>query len=377
MLADTKRLKILCARETQKSIEESVHAVLKGQIGLLRLEHRYEVQERRIINHATGSVFVFAGIRQQSVANIKSFEDVDICWVEEAQVVTSRSWEVLTPTIRKPGSEIWISLNPELDTDPTYQRFILKPARESLVIQMNYSDNPWLTKELEDERLDTLERDPEGYKTIWLGQCRAAVEGAIYAPEIQDVQAQKRFRPVPVDPVLPVHTAWDLGWNDSTSIILWQKSASEVRIVGHISGTRKSLSDYVADLGAMNYRWGVDILPHDAKAHRIETGKSTEELLTQMGRRVMCLEVDDIEGGIRAARLLFPRLYIDDQCQDLYNNLRRYRRSKNEKTGAFGPPLHDDSSHDADAFRYLAMGIDQVGNGKAQKPISYNRRYAA
>lgn len=369
-------MKVLCARETQKSIQESVHALLKTQIGLLGLENDYEVQEQRII-HKNGSLFVFAGIRQQSVANIKSFEDVDICWVEEAQVVSARSWEVLLPTIRKPGSEVWVSLNPELDTDATYKRFVLREDADAWVCEVNYSDNPWFTKELEKERVTTLEIDPEGYKTIWLGQCRAAVDGAIYTSEIQALQAQQRLRNVPVDPVLPVHTAWDLGWNDDTSIILFQKAASEARIVGHVRGTRKSLADYVADLNALGYRWGTDILPHDAKAHRVETGKSTQELLTAMGRKVICLDVDDIEEGIRAARLLFPRLYMDESCQDLYNSLRRYRRSKNEKTGAFGPPLHDESSHDADAFRYMAVGIDQIGNTSAPQKIVYRRKMVA
>ena len=234
------------------------------------------------------------------------------------------------------------------------------------------------TQELEDERLDLMERDPEGYKTVWLGQCRASVDGAIYGPEIQHMQTQKRVRLVPVDLLLPVHTAWDIGWNDDTSIILWQKQASEVRIIGHVSGNRRTLADYVGQLNQLGYRWGTDLLPHDARAADIKTGKSTEEFLKTLGRRVLVLKQDNIEEGIRAARLIFPRLYIDEGCADLYNSLRRYRRQRSVTTGAFGPPLHDDSSHDADAFRYLAMGIDQVSNGThVEKPIVYSRRFAA
>lgn len=376
-IAASSKKKIFCGRETQKSIDESVHALNKNQIGLLGLENQFDAQETRILERAFGSQLIYGGLRQQGIANLKSLEDVDIAWIEEGQTLSKRSIEVFAPTIRKPGSEIWVTMNPELDTDPAFQRFILNPPPGAVVIEMNFSDNPWFTKELEEERLYTLEHDPEGYKTIWLGQCRAAVDGAIYTSEIQALQAGKRLRNVPVDPVLPVHTAWDLGWNDDTSIILFQKAASEARIVGHIRGTRKSLADYVADLNTLGYRWGTDILPHDAKAHRVETGKSTQELLTAMGRKVICLDVDDIEEGIRAARLLFPRLYMDESCQDLYNSLRRYRRSKNEKTGAFGPPLHDESSHDADAFRCMAVGIDQIGNTSAPQKIVYRRKMVA
>jgi phage terminase large subunit len=106
-----RKLRILCTRETQKSIAESVHHLLKEQISLLGLEEFYLVQETSI-KGKNGTEFIFSGIRQQNVATMKSLEDVDICWVEEAQVVTKRSWEVLIPTIRKENSEIWVSFNP-------------------------------------------------------------------------------------------------------------------------------------------------------------------------------------------------------------------------------------------------------------------------
>jgi phage terminase large subunit len=125
-LATMKPIRVLCARETQKSIQESVHRLLKDQIDALGVDHLFDVQETRIVGK-NGSDFAFAGIRQQGVTNLKSFEAVDICWVEEAQVVTRRSWDVLIPTIRKPGSEIWITFNPELEDDETYKRFVTEP----------------------------------------------------------------------------------------------------------------------------------------------------------------------------------------------------------------------------------------------------------
>jgi len=132
----TKPIRVLCARETQKSIQESVHRLLKDQIESLGLDQFYTIQENKILG-TNGTEFTFAGIRQQGVANLKSYEGTDICWVEEAQVVTKKSWDVLIPTIRKPGSEIWVTFNPELDTDETFSRFVIRPPEDSIVIEMN------------------------------------------------------------------------------------------------------------------------------------------------------------------------------------------------------------------------------------------------
>ena len=173
-----KQTRILCAREMQNSIQESVHYLLKKQIEEMGFSDLFTIQQSRI-TCKNGSEFVFAGIRQQSIVNLKSFESCSICWVEEAQVVTKKSWDALVPTIRSPGSEIWITFNPELDTDETYQRFVLNQSDDSLVVNVNYSDNPWFPEELDKERISWLKRDPEGYKTVWGGECRPAVEGAI------------------------------------------------------------------------------------------------------------------------------------------------------------------------------------------------------
>src|SRR6185437_8216085 len=141
ILGAQKPLRILCARETQKSIQDSVHKLLSDQVKALGLEEFYQVQKAAIIG-ANGTEFAFAGIRQ-NVGNMKSFEGCDICWVEEAQNVSKHSWSVLIPTIRKEGSEIWVSFNPELETDETYQRFVIRPYPGCEPVKINWSDNPW------------------------------------------------------------------------------------------------------------------------------------------------------------------------------------------------------------------------------------------
>jgi phage terminase large subunit len=373
LLAASKPIRVLCARETQKSIQESVHRLLKDQIEILGLTDRFDIQETRILG-VNGSDFAFAGIRQQGIANLKSFEGTDVVWIEEAQVVSKRSWDVLIPTIRKPGSEIWITFNPELDTDETYQRFVTDPPSNALVIECNWSDNPWFPAELEAERLDWLKRDPVGYETVWNGRCRPAVEGAIYAQEIDALVRESRIRNVPYDPMLKVHTVWDLGWNDSMSIIMVQRSASEIRIIDYIEDSHRTLDSYVMQLKDKRWNWGTDYIPHDGRSKDFKSGKSTEEIMQALGRTVQVLGRDNVEEGIRAARMLFPRTYFDkDKTQPLVNSLKRYRRQVNQQTNEPGAPLHDEHSHAADAFRYVAMAAEQMSNDDYSGSINYPR----
>lgn len=371
----TKPIRVLCARETQKSIQESVHRLLKDQIESLGLDQFYTIQENKILG-TNGTEFTFAGIRQQGVANLKSYEGTDICWVEEAQVVTKKSWDVLIPTIRKPGSEIWVTFNPELDTDETFSRFVIRPPENSVVIEMNWQDNPWFPPELDKERRQWLDRDPVGYLTTWEGKCRPAVEGAIYANEIEATQREGRIRAVPYDPQLKVHTVWDLGWNDSMSIICVQRVASEVRVIDYIEDSHRTIDSYVMQLQERKWNWGTDYIPHDGAHRDFKSGKSTQELLQTLGRNVQVLARGNPEEGIRLARMIFPRTYFDaDRCTELVNHLKRYRRQINQVTQEAGAPLHDEHSHAADAFRYLAQSLDMMNNDNWGKPLPVNTRW--
>ena len=371
----TKPIRVLCARETQKSIQESVHRLLKDQIESLGLDQFYTIQENKILG-TNGTEFTFAGIRQQGVANLKSYEGTDICWVEEAQVVTKKSWDVLIPTIRKPGSEIWVTFNPELDTDETFSRFVIRPPEDSVVIEMNWQDNPWFPPELDKERRQWLDRDPVGYLTTWEGKCRPAVEGAIYANEIEATQREGRIRAVPYDPQLKVHTVWDLGWNDSMSIICVQRVASEVRVIDYIEDSHRTIDSYVMQLQERKWNWGTDYIPHDGAHRDFKSGKSTQELLQTLGRNVQVLARGNPEEGIRLARMIFPRTYFDaDRCTELVNHLKRYRRQINQVTQEAGAPLHDEHSHAADAFRYLAQSLDMMNNDNWGKPLPVNTRW--
>lgn len=213
-------LRVLCAREVQKSMRDSVHRLLKDQIAAMGLGHFYEVLDTEI-RGINGSIFLFAGLQSHTVDSIKSFEGVDRVWVEEAHGVSAKSWDVLIPTIRKEGSEIWATLNPDMDTDDTYQRFIAAPSHDTWLCEVAWRDNPWFPGVLEDERQKALRSLPiADYEHIWEGKPRRVAEGAIYRHEIDAVYADGRVRPVPYDPTLPVHTVWDLGCVTSAIVFI-------------------------------------------------------------------------------------------------------------------------------------------------------------
>lgn len=373
-----KTIRVLCTREVQKSLADSVHKLLSDQIEAMGLSGFYEVQQN-VIRGKNGTEFTFAGLQQHTVDSIKSYEGVDRVWVEEAHAVSKKSWDVLLPTIRKPGSEVWVTFNPQLESDETYKRFVTSPPPDCVAVLMNYTENPWFPQVLENERRHAqATMKPEEYGHIWEGKCMPAVQGAIYFDEVADAEAKGRIRDVPVDPLLKTHAVWDLGWNDSMSIILVQRSASELRIVDYIEGSHRTLADYAADLKAMPLNWGNDYLPHDGFTKDFKTGKSAQEILQALQRKPVGdvqnpgVPRMDIEQGIRATRMVFSRCYFDkNKTGRLIECLKRYRRHINQQTNEPGQPLHDEYSHGADAFRYLALVADQLSNDEWGGKINY------
>lgn len=370
--AAEKPMRILCAREVQRSIRQSVHTLLKDQIQALGLGSNFTITEDSI-KGVNGSEFSFAGLSTHTVESIKSFEGIDICWVEEGQTVKKRSWDILIPTIRKPESEIWVSFNPDLDSDDTYIRFVEQPQESAIVVKVNWCDNPWFPDVLEQERLHCKANSPNDYDNIWDGHCKQVVEGAIYAQEIIAATEAGRICNVPYDPKLKVHVVFDLGWNDAMFIILVQRSLSEIRVIEVIEDTRKTLDYYSALLRNKMLNWGRMWLPHDANTGDYKTGKTAEQIMREFGWDVRVVPISSIEHGIKVSRMAFSRTYFDrTNTKRLVDCLKRYRRAIPSSTGEPGGPLHDEYSHGADAFRYLALSVEQMNNDHFNnKPIKY------
>lgn len=363
VLGSANKLRILCTREVQKSIKQSVHKLLKDQIEAMGLSSFYRVLENEI-RGSNGTEFSFSGLSDQTVDSIKSFEGCDIVWVEEAQSVSKRSWSVLIPTIRKDGSEIWLSFNPELETDETYDRFITNQPDDAIIVNMNYTDNPWFPEVLEKERLHAKATLPKSeYENIWEGKCLPAVAGAIYYDEIAKAEEEGRICNVPHDPKLKVQIIFDLGWNDAMSISLVQKNISALAVIENIEDSHKTLAHYSALLKEKKYNWGKVYLPHDGRHKDYRTGKSAEDIMKALGWDVEITPNISIEDGIRLTRMTFPRVYFDKtKAARLVQCAKRYRRSINQQTNEPGAPLHDEWSHGADNLRYIAVNAESMTN---------------
>jgi phage terminase large subunit len=364
-------MRILCAREFQTSIKDSVHKLLCDQIEALGLLGFYEITQNSI-RGKNGTEFAFVGLRN-NVANIKSYEGVDVVWVEEAQTTSRLSWNILIPTIRKQGSEIWISFNPELETDETYQRFVLKPPADCIQIKINWSDNPWFPDTLMLEKDALKERDLEAYNQVWEGLCRQSVDGAIFAKELQQAEIDGRLTKVPYDATKPVHAVFDLGWADSTAIWFLQFVGMETRLIRYIEDSQKTISHYLATMQTFGYVYDKVWLPHDAENKTLAAaGRSIDDIVRAAGYKTQILPRVPILDSINAARTIFPSCYFDrDNAAEGINCLRHYRYEVDPATGQFSrSPLHDHYSHGADAFRYIALMIKEPAARKTKAQVA-------
>ena len=189
-LSSNINLRILCCREIQNSIKDSSYQVLKDMTDRLGIGHEFKFTESEILHTRTGSRFIFSGLLRNE-NSIRSKEGIDICWIEEASSVSQRSWDVLTPTIRKPGSELWLTFNPLTVDDPT-NVFIENPPPNAYVRKVNYWDNPFFPEVLREQMEWDKQNDFEKYLHVWEG----------YPLTISDAQVFKgRFvvEPIPED----------------------------------------------------------------------------------------------------------------------------------------------------------------------------------
>lgn len=360
-------LRILCAREFQTSIKDSVHKLLSDQIYDLEMQSFYEITQTTI-RGLNGTEFIFVGIKNNT-NNVKSIEGIDICWVEEAQSVSKNSWDVLIPTIRKEGSEIWVSFNPELPTDETWKRFVEMPPEGAVVQKVNWSDNPWFPQVLDYERKALQGRDSAAYNNVWEGIPRTQVNGAVFGKEMEIAELDSRITRVPYDPIKPVFTVWDLGFADSTSIWFVQFIGMEIRVIRYIEDNQKTISWYLAEIQKFGYMFDTHYLPHDAGSHSLGTGKSIEEIVRSTGVKVQVLPRVPIVDSINAARTIFPRCYFDRQnTEEGLNCLRHYRYDVDEHGQFSQKPIHDQYSHGADAWRMLGLMVNEPKTKQVKKP---------
>lgn len=380
--AMSERMGVLCAREIQKTIKDSVHRLLKDIIvSTKEFDAFYKVTDTEI-KAKNGSFFIFLGLKHNTT-EIKSLKGIKRCWVEEAQAVSDNSWETLIPTIREEQSEIWISFNPKNATDPTWQRFVLDADDRMLVKHVGFRDNPYFPQVLEEERLTLQRKDPEAYAHVWEGEFDTRYSGCVYAKFVK----QDQIKDVEYDPNMPIYTSWDLGFDDATSIIWYQLARGEVRVIDYYESNFEDIRHYCEqiygcelivkdrdpltgrvtkweygerlddDRAGYNYLGGSHWVPHDA-ANKLQAagGRSIVEQAAEFGIRlnvVAAASQQDNEAALR--KTLSSCWFRKDKTRDLVQSLMHYHYEYDEDRKIFKKlPEHDWSSHACDAAELMA-----------------------
>jgi phage terminase large subunit len=349
LLAVQRKLRILCTREFQNSIKDSVHKLLCDQIIELGLQRYFDVGPKTIRSKC-GSEFLFAGLG--SMNSLKSVEGIDIVWVEEAQSVSNYSWEVLIPTIRKKGSEIWISFNPHEEEDPTYQRFVLHPdLTRTWVQKVGFEDNYWFPEELEHERLYMRSIDLDAYDHVWGGNPRTITDAVIFGKRTK-VEAFE----TPDDARMFFGADW--GFSQDPSVLLSSFIKDETLYIDHeVFG----YSVEIDDLPAL-----FDRVP-GARKWPIKADGSRPETISYMRRQGFNISAADkwegcVEDGIAHLKG-FRNIVIHERCKRMNDERRLYRYKVDKKSGDILPIIVDKHNHGWDAERYALDGYIQKRGG--------------
>lgn len=375
-------------REVQNSIKESVRQLLVDKISKLGLDDEFQALETEI-RGPNGSLIIFKGMQSYNADNIKSLEGYDIAWVEEAQSLSARSWRMLRPTIRKPGSEIWCSWNPRHDTDPVDEFFRgAHRPKSAICVEANWRDNPWFPIELYDEMERDYSADPEMAEHVWNGGYEIVSEAAYYARWIAAAEREGRVGFFPYNPRLRLRTAWDLGVDDYTAIWFIQDDGYHATVVDFWEGNGLGLDDAMslalpelfcppamdedqkfigwsqgkalADLGrTVPFKYDVHFLPHDVAVRELGSGaKHRHQILDRLGLKNIRKGVPaDAETRVAAGRKLLPQVRFHNSPRVIHGlkRLRNYKRRMNEALGIYMGALKDGNDHAADAFGEYAI----------------------
>lgn len=354
-------IRVLCCREVQNSIAESVHKLLCDVIEKYKLPN-WEITKESLRNK-NGSEFIFKGLHGNS-QTVKSLEGIDVCWVEEAQSVSMESIDTLIPTIRKAGSYFIWTFNRLTEEDPVWTRVASHPDDRTYVRQVNSNEiEALLSPEVIHEREKMRVENPELFGHVWLGEPLTVSTGSVFGRQLAQAREDGRITSVAYDNAIGTYTAWDLGVGDSTAIWWFQVTAGgEIHFIDHYESSGEDLGHYIAVLNNKPYQYTRHFLPHDAKARELQTGTTRIDFFNNHG--IYNVEVlrptrftlgqDDIS---LVARPKFTKCWFDEKkCQRGLECLRAYHYEYNEKNRLLkDTPCHDWSSHSASAFIYALM----------------------
>lgn len=377
-----KGLLSVCIREVQKSLKDSAKRLLEAKLTEFQLGNAdgFRVYTDRIATPGDG-VIIFQGMQDHTAESIKSLEGFKRAWVEEAQTLSANSLKLLRPTIRAEGSELWFTWNPRRRIDPVDAMFRGQtPPTGSVVVKANYDRNPWFPSTLEQERLDCLRDDPDGYEHIWEGGYVTVSKGAYFARHLAAARSDNRIGFVGEDPNLIVRLFADLGGTGAKSdnFVFWagQFVGTEIRWVNHYEQQGQPIASHLAWLREQGYTpdrakiW----LPHDGETHDRVFNVSFESAFRKAGYSV---EVVPNQGAgaakarVEEARRLFPRMRFDAvKCDAGLQALGWYHEKQDEQRDVGLGPEHDWASHSADAFGLGAIAHKEPTTAQTPRPTS-------
>ena len=364
--------RVVCIREVQNSIKDSVKQLLTDKIAKFGLEAEFEILEAEIRCTRTGSIIIFKGMQSYNAANIKSLEAYDIAWVEEAQTLSQASLDMLRPTLRKPGSELWFSWNPRYKTDPVDVFFRKRPPANSIVVSINWSDNPWFKgTPLYQDMLDDFAADPDKAEHIWNGAYGAGL-GAILAKWVNKAEREGRIHNgVLFDPDgTDVEFSSDIGFHDTASWWCWQRKVKGFSLLGYVGDSGMDADDWAPELVKKLGEWGIPEnrlgkiwLPPDAKAKTFQSKRTTvERFIGHFGaKRIGAIPPSKKADQISAARDIIDRCeFHKERCEDGLDGLSAWEFEWNEDNNVFSrEPLHNWASHPGDGYAYGAQRMQE------------------
>jgi phage terminase large subunit len=379
-----KGLRSVCIREVQKSLKQSSKKLIEDKIQSLGLG---EANGFKIFNEVIETpgdgLIMFQGMQDHTAESIKSLEGFDRAWVEEAQTLSATSLRLLRPTIRSDDSELWFSWNPRRKTDPV--DMLLRqgtPPTGSVVVNANWSHNPWFPAVLEQERLDCLNDTPDEYDHVWDGGYATVMDGAYFAKHIAQAKTDGRIGNVPPDPLMTYRVFVDIGGTgakaDAFTMWVAQFIGLEIRVLNYYEVQGQPLDSHLNWLRSNGYTpdkaqiW----LPHDGKTNDRVYDVSYESALTQAGYQVTVIP-NQGKGAAMArveeVRRLFPSIWIDKtKCAGGIDALGWYHEKKDEVRNIGLGPEHDWASHGADAFGLMCVAYQPP---KAHKKLNFGSEW--
>ena len=359
LMADVIQDKFLLAREIQNSIADSCHSQMESHIERLGLSRRFDVQKNTIINLATGSTFIYKGLRT-NINSVKSLDGIGVCFVEEAQAVSAPSWKVLLPTIRKKGSRLIIACNPEEEDSFMQQRWIRKPCARTLYKHVNYNDNPYFPQELEDERqyaLMLIETAPNedarrqaqaDYDWIWEGQTkRITASQVIRRVEVAEFEAPYGTR---------FFYGMDFGFSQDPNALIRMFEIGDDLFIDYEAVGRCELDELpqLMDSVPLSRKWLIE-----ADCARPETiSKMKSAGFNIKGAKKWQGSVEDGLAHINQYR----RVYVHPRCKTVIQETKDYRYKVDKVSNEVLPILIDAHNHTWDAIRYgLSTRIAKKG----------------